>query len=223
MPEGSAGVEWVVLDLGETLVDETSNWTRWASYLEFPTLTFFAAIGAAIGNRQHHHAAFDYIRPGFCFTAEVARRDAAGLGWQLDVADLYEDALPGLAALRDAGYRLAVMANQPIEVDAFMATLPVDRYATSDGWGVAKPNPAFFARVVAELGVAAERIAYVGDRIDNDVVPAKAAGMTAIHIRRGPWGIIQSGWPEAECADARIDGLLELPGVLRSLVDSHEA
>jgi FMN phosphatase YigB (HAD superfamily) len=217
MHDRPAGVEWVVLDMGETLVDETSNWTRWASYLEVPTLTFFAAIGAAIASRQPHHAAFDYIRPGFRFADEVAQRDAAGKGWRLDVTDLYDDAMPGLAALREAGYRLAVMANQPIEVDSFMATLPVDRYATSDGWGVSKPNPAFFARVIAELGVPANRIAYVGDRVDNDVVPAKAIGMTAIHIRRGPWGFIQSGWPEAERADARIDGLLELPGVLRSL------
>jgi FMN phosphatase YigB (HAD superfamily) len=217
MSAGSGGVEWVVLDLGETLVDETSNWTRWASYLELPTLTFFAAIGAAIANRQHHHAAFDYVRPGFRFADEVARRDAAGLGWRIDLADLYDDALPALAALREAGYRLAVMANQPVEVDSFLATLPIDRYATSDGWGVSKPDPAFFTRVVAEVGVPAERIAYVGDRVDNDVVPAKAAGMTAIHIRRGPWGVIQSGWPEAERADARIESLLELPAVARSL------
>jgi FMN phosphatase YigB (HAD superfamily) len=217
MHDQPAGVEWVVLDLGETLVDETSNWTRWASYLDVPTLTFFAVIGAAIASRQPHHAAFDYIRPGFRFSDEVAHRDAAGMGWRLDVTDLYDDALPGLAVLREAGYRLAVMANQPVEVDSFMATLPVDRYATSDGWGASKPDPAFFARVIAELGVPAEHIAYVGDRVDNDVVPARAAGMTAIHIRRGPWGFIQSGWPEAELADARIDGLLELPGVLRSL------
>jgi FMN phosphatase YigB (HAD superfamily) len=223
MPDGHSDVEWVVLDLGETLVDEASNWTRWAAYLEVSTFTFFAAIGAAIASRQHHHAGFEYIRPGFRFADEVARRDSAGLGWRLDVTDLYDDALSGLAALRDAGYRLAIMANQPVEVDSFLATLPVDRYATSDGWGVAKPEPAFFARVIAELGVPAERIAYVGDRIDNDVVPAKAAGMTAIHIRRGPWGFIQSGWPESERADARIDSLLELPAVLHSLADSHDA
>jgi FMN phosphatase YigB (HAD superfamily) len=219
MPEPPAGVEWVVFDLGETLVDETSNWARWASYLDVPVLTFFAAIGAAIATRQPHHRAFDDVRPGFRFAEEVARRDAAGVGWQLDATDLYADALPALAALRAAGYRLAVMANQPLAVDSFLATLPIDRHATSEGWGVGKPDPAFFARVMTEVGVTAERIAYVGDRVDNDVVPAKAAGMTAIHIRRGPWGVIQSGWPEADRADARIDGLLELPGALRSLAD----
>jgi FMN phosphatase YigB (HAD superfamily) len=207
-------VDWVVFDLGETLVNESANWTRWADYLEVSTSTFFAALGAAIAMRRHHQDVFNIIRPGFRFAEEAARRDAVGLGWQFGPSDLYDDALPGLAALRESGYRLAVMANQPATVSPFMATLPVDRCGTSDGWAVSKPEPAFFERVIVELGVPAESIAYVGDRIDNDVIPAKAAGMTAIHIRRGPWGVIQAEWPEAAQADARIESLLELPGVL---------
>jgi FMN phosphatase YigB (HAD superfamily) len=143
--------------------------------------------------------------------------DAAGLGWQFGPSDLYDDALPALAALREAGYRLAVMANQPATVSTFMATLPVDHCATSEGWAVSKPDPDFFERVIAELGLPAESIAYVGDRIDNDVIPAKAAGMTAIHLRRGPWGVIQAEWPEAAQADARIESLLELLGVAERL------
>jgi FMN phosphatase YigB (HAD superfamily) len=212
----NAHVNWIVFDLGETLVDETANWTRWADFLDVSTLTFFAVLGAAIEARRHHHHAFDVVRPGFRFAEEAARRDAAGMGWQFDHSDLYDDALPALAALHEAGYRLAVMANQPAAVSSFMATLPVDRCATSAAWDVSKPDPAFFERVIAELGVPAESIAYVGDRIDNDVIPAKAAGMTAIHLRRGPWGVIQSEWPEAAHADARIESLLELPGVLNS-------
>jgi hypothetical protein len=43
---------------------------------------------------------------------------------------------PALQELRGAGYRLAVMANQPVEAMAFLQTLPVDRVATSAGWGV---------------------------------------------------------------------------------------
>jgi FMN phosphatase YigB (HAD superfamily) len=217
MTERPTQLEWIVFDVGETLVDETSNWARWAAYLEVSTLTFFAAIGAAIATRQPHHHAFNYLRPGFNFADEVTRRDAAGLGWHIDGCDLYDDALPVLATLRDEGYRLAVMANQPADVTSFLATLPVDRYATSEGWGVSKPDPAFFDRVLTEIGAPADHVAYIGDRIDNDVIPAKAAGMTAIHLRRGPWGFIQSGWPEAERADAHIDGLMELPAALRAL------
>jgi FMN phosphatase YigB (HAD superfamily) len=46
----------------------------------------------------------------------------------------------------------------------------------------------------------------VGDRVDNDVLPALACGMEAVHIRRGPWGLLHET-PEGA---RRIDSLLEL-------------
>jgi FMN phosphatase YigB (HAD superfamily) len=62
----------------------------------------------------------------------------------------------------------------------------------SDAMGVAKPDPAFFARTLEMLGSPDPAgVAYVGDRVDNDVRPSAAAGMRAIWIRRGPWGYLQ--------------------------------
>jgi FMN phosphatase YigB (HAD superfamily) len=116
--------------------------------------------------------------------------------------------------LRDQGYRLAVFANQPRQAARFMATLPVDHAATSEQWGVWKPEPEFFERIASTLQAAPVDIAYVGDRVDNDVLPAKLAGMLAVHIRRGPWGYLQAEWPEAGRADIRIDTLGELPDAL---------
>ena len=49
----------------------------------------------------------------------------------------------------------------------------VDLVASSERWGVEKPSPEFFARVVAEADRPADEIAYVGDRVDNDVLPAR--------------------------------------------------
>ena len=53
---------------------------------------------------------------------------------------------------------------------------------------------------------------YVG--LARAVLPAKRAGMLAVHIRRGPWGVIQSAWPEAAAADLRVDSLAELVSAL---------
>ena len=207
-------VDWVVLDLGETLVDETRSWARWATYLDVPQLTFMAAMGAVIAERRHHQDVFGYFREEFDFATERSRKHAAGLGWEVEEQDLYPDALPTLSALRAAGYRLAVMANQPLEVMPLMATLPVDKIATSAEWGLWKPDPAFFARVADEVGVPSDRIAYVGDRVDNDVLPARAAGMVAVHLRRGPWGYVHATWPEAAQAHIRLDSLAQLPDAL---------
>ncbi len=92
--------------------------------------------------------------------------------------------------------------------------LPVSFRAASAVWGVEKPSPRFFERVIDAAGVPAERIAYVGDRLDNDVIPASNAGMFAVFLRRGPWGYVHAAWPEVGEAHARIDSLHELPEVV---------
>ena len=91
------------------------------------------------------------------------------------------------------------------------ASCGVEPVASSAGLGVAKPAPQFFAAIAELVGVDPGLIAYVGDRVDNDVLPALAAGMVAVHIRRGPWGHLHAGLPGADRADIRIDALSELP------------
>jgi FMN phosphatase YigB (HAD superfamily) len=99
--------------------------------------------------------------------------------------------------------------------------LPVDVIASSAGWGVEKPAPAFFTRVAEAANTAPERIAYVGDRLDNDVLPARAAGMVAVFLRRGPWGYLHALRPEVAQADIQIESLSELPARLRAYADNH--
>ena len=86
----------------------------------------------------------------------------------------------------------------------------VDFVGSSTRWGIEKPSREFFSRLVSECGRPPEEIAYVGDRVDNDVEPALAAGMTAVHIRRGPWGHLHEPPPGA----VPIGGLYELPAAL---------
>ena len=85
--------------------------------------------------------------------------------------------------------------------------------ATSDDWAVSKPEAGFFRRIIEEAPCAANETLYVGDRLDNDILPASRAGMATALIRRGPWGLIQQSDPVAERVPTmRIDSLRELPG-----------
>ncbi|MFI6173857.1 HAD hydrolase-like protein [Nocardia sp. NPDC051052] len=62
---------------------------------------------------------------------------------------------------------------------------------------------------------------YVGDRIDNDIAPAKVAGMRTAYIQRGPWGwILRDNREVAELADWKIRDLTELPGIVAAENDS---
>jgi len=44
-----------------------------------------------------------------------------------------------------------------------------------------------------------EDVAYVGDRLDNDVLPAALAGMRAVWLKRGPWAVITTQAPQRPC------------------------
>jgi FMN phosphatase YigB (HAD superfamily) len=169
-----------------------------------------------IARGQGWQEAFRTFRPGFDLAVELERRAAAGRPETFGEADLYPDARPCLAALREQGLVVGLAGNQPAHADTILRTLdlPVDVIGTSYGWGVDKPAPAFFERVVQEGGGDPASILYVGDRPDNDVRPAVAAGLRTCLIRRGPWGHILD-LPEvaAQCL-FRIGGLEELPGLI---------
>ena len=178
---------WMCFDIGEVLVDETRVWTTWASVLGVSPFTVMAALGAAVDRGEDHGAAFP--RLGFPDWQEREAQVQEAFGG-IRAQDLYPDVLPALGALRDAGYGIAVIGNQPARRTPELATLGVDAdvMVMSDELGVQKPAPAFFDAVVGRLGAAPGDIAYVGDRVDNDVRPAAAAGMRAVWLRRGPWG-----------------------------------
>jgi FMN phosphatase YigB (HAD superfamily) len=215
---GKRSVQAVVFDVGETLVDETRPWGAWADHLGIPRLTFFAALGAALADGGHHHDPMELFRPGVDVDAESRLLREAGGGFEFVTADdLYPDALGCLQALAADGYRLGVAANQPATTAALVRGFGVrlDLVGMSADWGVQKPDPAFFTRIADELDLPPASIAYVGDRVDNDVRPAHVAGMFAVFVRRGPWGWIQAGRANPPEADLVVENLAELPIRLR--------
>jgi FMN phosphatase YigB (HAD superfamily) len=209
----------VVFDVGETLVDETRHWAGWADFMGVPHFTFFGAMGIVVERGWHHHRVFELVRPGFVRDAAVAEREAAGWRYGFEPGDFYPDAIPCLQALKDAGYRVGLAGNQPEAAEGALAALglPVDFIASSAGWGVEKPSPAFFERTAQAAGVAADEIAYVGDRLDNDVLPAADFGMKAVFIRRGIWGLAHDGDPRLSAAALRIGNLSDLAVLLQSI------
>jgi HAD superfamily hydrolase (TIGR01549 family) len=183
----------VVLDIGETLVDETRVFHTWAEIFGLPDFTLMAVLGGSITNAEKPEdwrRFFELIQQPEWRAQQPAFDERYGA---LRASDLYPDALRAIDGLKSAGYRVAVTANQPARRRDELAALgiDVDAMAMSDSMGVHKPDPAFFARTLELIGSPAPSdVAYVGDRVDNDVLPSSAAGMRAIWIRRGPWGFL---------------------------------
>jgi HAD superfamily hydrolase (TIGR01549 family) len=182
---------WVVLDVGETIIDETRVWSIWSDMLGIPRLTFLAGFGAVLARGGEHRDVFELFNVVDWRTAWPEHEAIYG-GFQVD--DVYPDAIAAMDALRGRGYRVAVIGNQPTSRTAELRRIGVEAevMAMSAEMGIAKPSQQFFERVLELLGSPpASSVAYVGDRVDNDVLPAVVAGMRAVWIRRGPWGYIE--------------------------------
>ncbi|MEU4454262.1 HAD family hydrolase [Nocardioides sp. NPDC023903] len=215
----------VVFDVGECLVDETREYGTWADWLGVPRHTFSAVFGAVIARGMDYREAFQVFRPGFDLTEERRKREVAGQAERFGEDDVYPDVRPALKALREAGLWLGLAGNQTVSAGRILRKLdfPVDLVATSDDWGVSKPDLGFFEHVIEAAPYAAKEILYVGDRLDNDIRPAAEAGMVTALIRRGPWGVIQEHEPEAdEIATIRISSLAELPEWVAALNDRDQ-
>jgi HAD superfamily hydrolase (TIGR01509 family) len=198
----------VFFDVGETLVDEERWWRKLAERSGLQPHVVWAALGVTIARGEEHDALWGHLG------IERPVRWWYGLTYSSD--DLYPDAVDCLERVRRLGLRVGIVGNQTeaMECWARETALPADVISSSASFGVRKPDPRFFAHVVELAGCRSEQTAYVGDRVDNDVLPAAAAGLVAIHIRRGPWGRLQPTPPEAALG---LDDLASLPQALASL------
>jgi FMN phosphatase YigB (HAD superfamily) len=171
-------------------------WTRAAANAGVTPFTLMGVLGATIERGVHHNETWGILgveHPGGTWVDE----------------DWYPDAVPCIERLRGHGYRVCAVGNTPQFIEEHVG-LYVEVLGSSERWQISKPEPAFFARIVDAVGVAPAKIAYVGDRVDNDVGPALAAGMVGVHIKRGPWGYLH----EPPASAIKIRSLDELPAVL---------
>jgi HAD superfamily hydrolase (TIGR01662 family) len=184
---------WVCLDVGETLIDETRVFRTWAEIFGLPEFTLMAVLGGSIANGERPEdwrRFFELLQQPDWRDRQPAFDERYGAFRE---EDLYPDAIRAIDALRAAGYRVAITANQPARRRSELEALgvEVEVMAMSEAMGVSKPDPAFFTRTLELMGSPdPSAVAYVGDRVDNDVEPSAAAGMRAVWIRRGPWGLL---------------------------------
>lgn len=209
----------VIFDVGECLVDETTEYGTWADWLGVPRHTFASVFGAVIAQGRDYRETFQEFRPGFDLYEEREKRAQAGKPEHFGEADLYPDVRDALTTLRADGLWLGIAGNQTVRAGRLLRDLftnDVDLIGTSDDWGASKPDRAFFDRVAEVVPAEPGEMLYVGDRVDNDIRPAVAAGMHTALVHRGPWATIQWNTEEAQKLPTfRVDSLLELSGEIR--------
>jgi putative hydrolase of the HAD superfamily len=120
--------------------------------------------------------------------ARVRQRVRAITG-RLDLFQLRPEVDGLLRRLTARGLKLGIVANQPDAVLPRLERAGIAKFFAYTGitgtTGLRKPDPRAFTSAAEGLGVAPADCIMVGDRIDNDIAPAKALGMAAILFRSG--------------------------------------
>ena len=218
-------IDHVFLDIGGVLYDDRVYAEAWRRALREAGGTFtdaafedeYAACRAAQDRSFRVQLAAAFLGPDADLRALEAR---AARYWQYPPSALHTDVVPTLTNLRDAGYRLGVIANQPSQVRVAMerdGLVPFfEVWGVSDDLGLHKPDPALFRRTLELAGVGGERTVMVGDRLDYDMRPARAAGMHTVWLLRGEAPDDPTPAQLSE-PDVVIEELQQLPDVLGEL------
>jgi len=221
-------IDFVFLDIGGVLYDDRIYAEAWRRALReaggrFSDEEFddeYAACRAAQNGSFRRRLADRFIGSA----ADLDRLERlASRHWHYPQSALHADVLQSLEALRDAGFRLGVIANQPTQVRAALVRdglVPFfEVWGVSEDLGLQKPDPALFVHAVRTAGVDPGRAVMVGDRLDYDVRPARAAGLRTVWVLRGEAPDLPTAEQLAE-ADAAVADLRELPDVIGALAGS---
>lgn len=201
-------VRWIFFDLGSTLVDESRCYQR-----RYEQIAERAGVPCAAVESMAE-ALFAQNKKGDALTA--AHFGVPLPVWPTEEEKLYPRATQVLKELRRCGYHLGVIANQLPGTGARLEAWGIhgcfEVVIASAEAGVAKPDAAIFRRALSEAGCAAEEAVMVGDRIDNDIAPAKALGMQTVWIRQGPRRncLPHTDSERAAWTVETLDGLLEI-------------
>ena len=79
--------------------------------------------------------------------------------------------------------------------------------------GIAKPDRKIFEIAMGRADCRPEQAVMIGDRVDNDIVPAKKLGMNTIWIKRG-FGQYWHSTDETEKADYTVDDIMQICDIL---------
>lgn len=174
-------VKWIFFDVGSTLMDETEAYNhRVREMIAGTDITFSAFDSKRIA----------LAKQGFDGNSEAIKHfGLEKTPWHWEDEKPFEDAAETLEALKERGYHLGIIANQvpgtAQRLDAWGLLKYFDVVAASAELGVAKPDPLIFEKALELAGCQPCDSAMVGDRLDNDIRPAKNLGMRTVWIRKG--------------------------------------
>lgn len=201
-------IEWIFFDIGSTLADESKVYER-----RFKKIAELADVSEEYVLKK----VVEYCENNQ--KGDLAVIKLLGVEkpvWEHQYEILYKDTETCLKDLSKK-YKIGIIANQEFGTEKRLIEFGIRKYidviVSSAEERVAKPDKRIFEIALKKAGCKAEQAVMIGDRIDNDIVPAKEIGMKTIWIKQGMgkyWKISN----ECEKADFVIESLSKLLDIL---------
>lgn len=175
------GIRWIFFDVGTTLVDETKAYNH--------------RIKDAIAGTDISFEQFQEKRR--FFAEQNLRGDLEAITyfglrkapWHKEDEIPYPDAIEVLQYLVANGYKIGIIANQSPgtakRLESWGLLQYIDVVAASAELGYSKPDMDIFYKALGMAGCRAQEAVMIGDRLDNDIFPAKKLGMKTVWIKQG--------------------------------------
>lgn len=201
-------IEWLFFDVGSTIVDERAAYEhRMREIADLANMNY----------DKVYEMAMEFYKENKKGDLETAKLLGVELTkWHKEDERLYRDALKCLEIL-SSRYKIGIIANQSLgtkkRLEQYGILQYIDLVVASAEEGVVKPDKRIFEIALERSNCKSNHAVMIGDRIDNDIVPANLLGMHTIWMRQGfgrYWNITQ----ELEKADYTVDNLMEICNIL---------
>jgi len=173
-------IEWLFFDIGSTLINEEKVYKE-----------RFETIAKSSGYKYEYiyDKILNYYKNNKKGELEVAKKFCVKLPkWNFRLEELYPETKKVLEELSKK-YNIGIIANQDFGSSERLEKFGILKYiklvVASAEEGIAKPDKRIFNIALERSKCKAEKSYMIGDRIDNDIVPAKEIGMKTIWIKQG--------------------------------------
>ena len=201
-------ITWLFFDVGSTLIDEQIAYKhRLQDITEAANTTY----------QKVYDTVIQFYKQNKKGDLETAKQLGVSLPkWHTEDEILYPDAASCLKTLSQK-YKIGIIANQELGTKDRLQQQGILQYIdlviASAEEGIAKPDEKIFKIALERAACKSGNAIMIGDRIDNDIIPAKNLGFHTIWIKQGfgqYWNITK----EEETPDYTVQKLTELCDIL---------
>ncbi|WP_186331457.1 HAD family hydrolase [Paenibacillus xylanexedens] len=214
-----AGLKWLFFDVGDTLVDEwepvddiIGQFVREANDYGYPVKIEAVRELFATCYRNYEQWPMKVAIRTYIHDENHRTLIQEKLKFHKELEQPFPSATKVLEQLSHH-YRIGIIANQSPGTEARLESYGLRKYvhvlACSAEEGVSKPDPELYAVALKQADCAPEEAVMIGDRIDNDIMPARSLGLRTIRILQG-YGRFQPELSDADRADWTVESLDEL-------------